>query len=109
LKFNQRDADLTTLTGDKLRQVDDFKYLGSWVVTSRKGVEVRIGLAWKALNKLEMIWKSKLSRKLKIQFFGSMVKSVLLYGAECWTITSDMKTRLDGNYTRMLRPVLGFS
>jgi len=44
LKFNQRDADLTTLAGDKLKQVDDFKYLGSWVSTSRRYMEVRIGL-----------------------------------------------------------------
>ena len=49
---------------------------------SKKDMKVRIGLAWKALNKLGKIWKSKLKSKLKVQFFRSTVKSVLLYGAE---------------------------
>ena len=49
---------------------------------SKKDMKVRIGLAWKALNKLDKIWKSKLKSKLKFQFFRSTVKSVLLYGVE---------------------------
>ena len=63
-------------------------------------MEVRIGLAWKVLNKLNKIWKSKLKRKLKIQFFRSTVESILLYGAEHWTLMNKMYRRLDGTYTR---------
>ena len=58
--FNQDETDLKTLTGDLLKQVHDFKYLRSWIADSKKDMEVRIGLAWKALNKLDKIWKSKL-------------------------------------------------
>ena len=46
---------------------------------------------------------------LKVGFFGATVESVLLYGAECWTMTGKMRNRLDGTYTRMLRAVLGVS
>ena len=42
----------------------DFRYLGLWIADSKKDMEVQIGLAWKELNKLDKIWKSKLKRKL---------------------------------------------
>ena len=82
--FNQDEIDLKPMSGDLLKQVHDFKYLGSWMADSKKDMK---GLAWKALNKLGKIWKSKLKSKLKIQFFRSVVKSVLLYGGENWTLT----------------------
>ena len=60
-----------------LKQVEDFLYLGSWVNTTERDLSVRIAQAWSASNKLETIWKSELSRKLKIQFFRATVESVL--------------------------------
>ena len=72
-------------------------------------MEIRIGQAWHALNKMDKLWKSNLQRPLKIQFFRATVESVLLYGAECWTLTTQMNNRIYGVYTRMLRAVLGVS
>ena len=106
--------------------MQDFKYLGSWITDRKRYMEVRIGLAWKALNKLDKIWKSKLRRKLKIQFFRLRVERdlelllhdvaavldpplVLPYGAESWTLTNIMCRRLDGTHTRMLRAFKGFN
>ena len=62
-----------------------------------------------ALNNLDKIWKSKLKRKLKIQFYRSTIESDLLYEAESWTLTNEMWRRLVGTYTRMLTTVLGFT
>lgn len=107
--YNQADADLVTLEGKNLKQVEDFKYLGSWLQSSKRDMEIRIGQAWHALSKMDKLWKSNLQRSLKIQFFRATVESVLLYGAECWTLTNQMSNRLDGTYTRMLRAVLGVS
>ena len=106
--FNQDEIDLKAMSDDLLKQVHDFKYLDSWMADSKKDIKVRIALAWKALNKLDKIWKSKLKSKLKIQFFRSTVESVLMYGAESWNLTNEIY-RLDGTYTRMLRVVLGFT
>ena len=64
--LNQDETDLKTLSGDLLKQVHDFKHLGSWITDSKNDMEVRIGLAWKVLSKLGKIWKLKLKRKLKI-------------------------------------------
>ena len=55
------------------------------------------------------IWKSNQKKQLKIGFFRATVDSVLLYGAESWTLTGKMSDRLDGMYTKMLRAVLGVS
>ena len=70
-------------------------------------MNIGIGQAWSALNKLMKVWKSNLKNYLKVGFFRTTVESVLLYSAECWTMTGKMRNRLDGTYTRMLRAVLG--
>ena len=109
MMFNQANTELKSQGGELLKQVEDFKYLGSWIADSKRDMEVRIKLAWKALNKLDRIWKSKLKRELKIQFFRTTIQSVLLYGAESWTLTNSMCRRLDGTCTIMLRAVVGFT
>ena len=39
-------------------------------------------------------------------FFKATVESVLLYGAETWTLTKTLQKGLDGCYTRLLRHAL---
>ena len=70
-----------------LKKVNDFKYLGSWVDNSEKGTKTRKAQAWAAIRNIDNIWKSDLPRKLKGNFFRSTVESILLYGAETWTMT----------------------
>ena len=103
--YNQPDGDMFTLKGAKLRKVDDFIQLGSWIQSCQKYAELHMhgGLS------IGKIWKSNLQKRLKIQFFRATVESVLLYGAESWTLTKKMRDRLDGNYTKMLRVVLNVS
>ena len=105
--FNQEEGELVTLEGNRLKEVEDFKYLGAMIQSSEKDMNIRIGQAWQALNKMDKIWKSNMTKQLKINFFRATVESVLLYGAESWTLTSKMSERLDGIYTKMLRSVLG--
>ena len=40
------------------------------------------------------------------QMSVATVESVLLYGAETWTLTANLERALDGVYTRMLRMAL---
>ena len=89
--------------------MDDFQYLGSHIASTEKDVHVRLTKAWAALNKMNIIWKSNLSHNLKIQFFKATVESILLYGSGTWTLTKSLETRLNGNYTRMLRTVQNIS
>ena len=86
-----------------------FKYLGAWMENTDKDFKVRKALAWSACHKLRKIWTSTLSKRITIRLFIATVESVLLYGAETWTITQTMKKQLDGCYTRMLRMALNVS
>ena len=93
---------ITTLDGKPLKQVQDFKYLGSYIADSKKDFNIRKGMAWTACNKLQKIWNSKISSALKRKFFKACVEPVLLYGSETWTIKKVFQDRLDGTYTCLL-------
>ena len=103
---NLEDDSIITRSGKTLEKKDDFLYLGSWISTTEKDINVRKAKAWVACHKLRKSWKTQLSRKIKIRLFTATVESVLLYGSEAWTLTQRLTKRLDGCYTRMLRMAL---
>jgi hypothetical protein len=108
--YNHQDKiDVRTKDGTSLEVVEDFKYLGAWMQSSEKDIKTRKAQAWQACNKLNKIWKSNLSRVLKIKLFLATVESVLLYGCETWTMTTSTQRSLDGCYTRLLRSALDVS
>ena len=100
---------IKSLSGNDLKRVDTFKYLGSSIPDSFHDFKIRKAMAWDACNKLHRVWTSHLDNKLKIRFFRACVESVLLYGSETWTISAKMKARIDGCYTRLLRRALHVS
>lgn len=106
MALNTPDNKVTTLDGTTLEVVEDFKYLGSWVANTEKDIKTRKALAWKSLHKMKKIWRSKINDNLKRRLFVSTVESVLLYGAEAWSLTVNQEKSLDGVYTRMLRMAL---
>ena len=50
-----------------------------------------------------MVWRSSISRELKLKFFPATVEAILLYGSECWAMNASLQKSLDGLYTPMLR------
>ena len=102
--YNQT-GDISTLDGTPLKLVDKFTYLGSGVASTEKDIDTRLTKAWKAINRLSIIWKSDLTDKMKRSFFQAAVTSILLYGCTTWTLKKRLE-KLDGNYTRMLRAIL---
>ena len=68
---------------DKLEIVDYFNYLGAKIASSYDDFKRRRGIAWSQFWKLEKIWRSaKISLKLKLHLFDSLILSILMYGAE---------------------------
>ena len=63
-------------------------------------------LPWAACNKLNKIWHSTLPNETKIRIFNMLIKPILLYGSETWTLTTHQRKRLDGTYANLLRRVL---
>ena len=103
------DGDLKTIENANIKKVLNFLYLGAWIGSSSSDIKVRKAKAWSALNKMHVIWKSSMNRNLKIRLFRATVESVLLYGAETWTLNRKLTKKLDGCYTRMLRVVQSIS
>ena len=89
--------------------MEDFKYLGSYVASTIKDIQVRKALAWKALEALDVFWKSGMSKKVKIKIFRTAVEPVLLYGSETWSLKVSDSRAIDGVYTRMFRRVCNIS
>ena len=106
--YNQT-GDISTLDGTFLKLVDKFTYLGSNVSSTEKDIDTQLTKAWKAIDRLSIIWKSDLTDKMKRSFFQAAVVLILLYGCNTWTLTKRLEKKLDGNYTWMLRAILNKS
>ena len=82
-----------------LEQVQEFKYLGSWIDCHGENsteIKRRIGQATGSLQRrLKPIWRSnKYSMRLKLRLFNSNVLSILLYASECWKINTQLEKRI---------------
>ena len=96
---------MKSICGNIINEVEDFKYLGSYIRSTKRYVNIRIAKAWAVLNSMNSIWKSKLSTNFKRNFFRAAVESVLVYGSVTWTLTTSLEKKIDRTYTRMLRAV----
>ena len=95
--------------GWALKLVDKFSYVGSRVSSTEKDINMRLTKAWRAIDRLSVIWKSDLTDKIICSFFQAAVVSTLLYGCSTWTLTKRIEKKIDGTYTRMLRAILNKS
>ena len=97
----------------ELKQVSQFKYLGSIVqgkkVAATADVANRIGQAAAAFGALAWcVWKkNNISTTTKMRLFRSLVLPILLYGAETWTLLKADLTKLEVFQMRCLRRILG--
>ena len=106
IALNTEDSRVTTREGTVLDVVEDFKYLGAYIASTENDIKVRRALAWSALHDMKKVWKSNLPDDFKRRLFVATIESVLLYGAETWTLTVQQEKALDGVYTRLLRMAL---
>ena len=100
------------INGEKLDEVDSFKYLGAVVTDQGSKPEVlsRIAQTTAALARLKTIWSDKhISLSSKIRLMRSLVISVLLYACETWTLTADILKKLQATEMRCFRKLLGIS
>ena len=78
---SSNDATVKSLSGNALKRVDDFKYLGSCIMCSARDFRTRKGQAWNTCSKLEKVWRSNLPNKLKLDLFKTVVEPILTYGS----------------------------
>ena len=98
-----------TVNGEPLEFVQDFTYLGSLISKGNGGqqdIKARLGKARCAFAKLQNIWKSnQYTTKTKIRLYNSVVKSILLYGSECWRLVKGDMAKIDAFPDRCLRNI----
>jgi hypothetical protein len=98
------------IEGEDISDVNDFTYLGSVVSNASgtgKDIQARLAKARGAFAQLQPVWRSnQYSVRTKLRLYGSNVKSVLLYGSECWrAIKSEMK-KVESFHNGCLRKIL---
>ena len=65
ININQNNKmQMKSICGSIINQVEDFKYIESYIRSTKRYVNIRISKAWSAFNIMNIIWKSKLSRLL---------------------------------------------
>ena len=101
------------INGKELKQVDCFKYLGTVMETeggSNKAVKQRVKSAWMKWREMSgVICDRKIPKKLKSKIYKSVLRPVMLYGAECWAMRKKEDDLLRRTEMRMLRRILGVS
>lgn len=86
------------VNGQVLDQVSSFQYLGSTLAEDgRSTIEVnkRIAMAKNAFMKRKELLSKSLDLDLKKRIVKTFIWSVLLYGAETWTLRKEERSRLE--------------
>ena len=109
MRINARNNNTVQVNGEQLEEVDTFTYLGSIVATSGgtdEDITSRINKARHVFAILKPVWtSSQMTIRTKLRIFNSNVKSVLLYGSECWKLRKDLTRKLRVFVNRCLRTI----
>lgn len=99
--------------GNLLTQVDTFKYLGATIVQTggtEGDVRMRIKAGWSKWKEVSgVICDKKIPVCLKCKIYTTVIRPVLLYGAETWALRRKEENQLERTEMRMLRWIQGIS
>lgn len=94
-----------------IEKVNSFDYLGSNVNSSNKlaeEIERRIAAGNRCLFALAKVFGSKvLQRNAKIRVYKTLLRPIVLYGAEAWTLTQAEEMKLKVFERKVLRRIFG--
>ncbi len=93
-----------------LEQVNSFKYLGNLLTRDggidAESIEARNRLAAVAFERLRCIWNSPMKQPIKALAFRTLVRPIVLYGAENWTLSKKDEQELDVWDMRLIRQLV---
>ena len=106
-----RPCDSITLGEHNLEIVDTFCYLGDTISAGggcKHGAIARARSAWgKFRELLPLLTNRYIDIKTRGKIFNVCVRSVMLYGSECWAMRKEDRVRLERNDRSMLRWICG--
>jgi hypothetical protein len=112
MTMNTTDQIQLLVNDTPIKQVSDFKYLGSIISNdgkAKKDIQHRISNAIAVsvgLNK--SLWsRPEISVSTKTRVYNAAVLSVLLYGADSWPLTKETTRQLEVFQNQQLRRILG--
>jgi hypothetical protein len=95
----------------KIEEVNNVKYLGTIVTKDNlieKEIKERIAAGNRAFFAKKKKFQSKLiSKKSKIKLYKALIRSVAIYGSECWVLTENIKQKLLVFEKSILRRIFG--
>ena len=98
------------INGERLEQVDSFKYLGSLITKDarcEKEIKTRTALAKMAFGKVRpLVTNTSISLNLRKRFIKAYAHSTLLYGCESWTISKAMQKKIEATEMWFMRRML---
>ena len=100
------------IKGQRLEEVDNFKYLGAIVSNEGSKPEIlsRIAQTTAALSTLKIIWRDKnISLDSKVNLMRNLILSTFLYACDSWTLTAEIERRIQTLEMRCYRKLLNIS
>ena len=99
------------LAGIRIETVESFKYLGT-VMSQNAGmaeeVTARIGAANRCYYSLTDLFKRRsISRKTKLRIYNTVIRPLLIYGCETWSLTKALEKRFEVFENAVLRRIEG--
>ncbi|KAE9546243.1 hypothetical protein FO519_010545, partial [Halicephalobus sp. NKZ332] len=102
-----------TTDSQTIQEVENFKYLGSFL--SKEGgtvedVKHRLSRATALFQKMRQIWRAKsMNIKIKLRLFNTIILPTATYASETWKFSKKVAQKLDVFQQRCLRKILGIS
>ena len=101
-----------TIKGQRLAEVQNFKYLGAIISNEGSKPEIlsRIAKTTAALSRLKIIWRDKnISLASKVKLMRTLILSTFLYACERWTLAAEIERRIQAFEMRCYRRLLNIS
>jgi len=108
---NLPETETITVGQYEFKKVEDFKYLGT-IVTPKNECQIEIQQRIKMGNKcfyaLGKLLSSKvLSKEVKTQLYLTIIRPIVMYGSQCWTLRKTEEDRLAIFERKVLRKIYG--
>lgn len=108
---NRGDGGHLVVDNNTFERVDSFVYLGANVNSAnslREEIDCRIAAGNRSLFALASVFRSKvLQRSAKIRVYKTLLRPIVLYGAEAWTLTQAEEEKLLVFERNVLRRIFG--
>ena len=110
LSVGEEQPKVTFVDNTPVKVVTAAKYLGSlisWDNPTKTAIKARKDKAVAAYGKLQQLWRSKLSWRVKVRIFLASIIPVLLYGLDTVTLELRHLKTIDAWFHRFLRRSMG--